>query len=105
VNNHIRDFALLVLPSLCGLALGSESPDGNMEADELGRQLSFQCLRQEKQLDCLNARGFTCEALDGDSRYAYSCYIFIEHGCYRAMFSLTSDGWDGRDEWKLGECE
>ena len=79
MNYRIRDFALLVLPSLCGLALGSESPDGNVEAEELGRQSSSQCLMQDKKLDCLRDRGFTCEALNGDRRYSYSCYMFIEH--------------------------
>ena len=105
MNNRFRDFALLVLLLLFGVALASEYPEDNTEADELGRRLSFQCLRQDNQLDCLHDQGFTCEALVGDSRYTYSCYLSIEHGCYRTMFTLTSDGWNGRDDWKLGECE
>lgn len=105
MNDGNRNSAILLASLLCAVALASENPDDSTEADELGRQLSFQCLSQDNQLDCLKHKGFKCDALAGGSRDCYSCYLSIENGCYRTRFQLISDGWKARDAWKPGECK
>lgn len=105
MNNRNRYIALLLVSLLFGVVLASEYPEDVAEPAEKGRQLSFQCLTQDNQLDCMRDKGFTCEAAGQASRNSYSCYLPIEHGCFRTRFQLTSDGWNGHSNWKPGECE
>lgn len=37
-------------------------------------------------------------------RRSFSCYIYVEDGCYRKRFQLTENGWNSSDSWLTGQC-
>lgn len=79
----------------------SDEVNGNAE---LGERMAFDCLSGDEAIECLRAKGFQCAAIGEASRNSYSCYVFVENGCYRTRFQINKSGWSTNDRWVDGEC-
>lgn len=96
---------VLLIGVLPGTGMGETFGNDPMPPDEFGEQMVHKCLAGDEQLECLRMSGFSCTPTGKANRNGYSCYIFIEDGCYRTRFGLTPGGWTSHDDWVQGECE